>query len=94
MKLLFNINECVRIRLTPHGIKRIVDSGELYRLKHGAATAPDAEGWSRWQFWELIEMFGPATGMGCQPWCEGNDIEFDDKYLRAASAPEAEHEPK
>lgn len=68
MKL--NLNETVRVRLTPKG--RV-----LHRLNHDKmyedwTYAPDyrpveetADGWSTWQLWDLAREFGPHLYNGC-----------------------------
>lgn len=61
----FNVNDYVRVKLTPHG-HRIVR--ERFRKLNAMLpmtadlkfTPPkeDAEGWSRWQMWSLMQTFG------------------------------------
>lgn len=66
----FNINEYVRVKLTPHGMA-------IHRATHDALNAQfpnanleyrapeeDAEGWSKWQAWSLMQAFGPHIYMG------------------------------
>lgn len=70
----FNINDTVRVRLTPHGrtihranhdafIERVSEWGGnpdwVYR-----APEEDAHGWSEWQLWSLMEQFGPHIHLG------------------------------
>ena len=61
----FNINDKVRVRLTPHGRAVHADShDELFARLSGFAQwdyiAPieDADGWSEWQMWSLMATFG------------------------------------
>jgi len=66
--LPFNINHHVRVKLTDAGRKwhrkRHVEwFAEAPHIKY---TPPkeDADGWSRWQMHNLMEMFGDGVGMG------------------------------
>jgi hypothetical protein len=65
--MIFNINEEVKVRLTPAG--RAFHAARFATFKaqtnHGLAyCAPveNAEGWSRWQLWSLIQTFGGDNG--------------------------------
>lgn len=69
----FNINEYIRVKLTPRG-KAIHQAlhDELNRRFPGAQLiyrppTEDAEGWSRWQAWDLMQTFGPHISMGFDP---------------------------
>jgi hypothetical protein len=68
----FNVNEYVLVRLTEHGreIIRKDDAkwGELYPSLRGRSTLPkeDADGWSKWQLWHLMQTFGPHVANGVQ----------------------------
>lgn len=78
----FNINETVRVKLTDHGRK--IHREHFRKLN---ATIPvtadlkymppkeDAEGWSEWQMWCLMEAFGPHIGM-CREQPFETSIEF------------------
>jgi hypothetical protein len=67
----FNINHEVRVKLTDYG-------RSLYKHHHNYInslvvdpipyTAPeeDAEGWSKWQLWRLIKIFGPHMSMSSE----------------------------
>ncbi len=66
----FNINNTVRVKLTDHGRKihhfqhlELNKQMPRTRVPYRAPTE-DAEGWSEWQLWHLIETFGPHVGMG------------------------------
>lgn len=55
----FNINDDVRVRLTDIG-RRILDKdGSLEFVK------TDKDGWSTFQFWVLMEIFGKYIYNGC-----------------------------
>ncbi len=65
-----NLNDVVRVKLTKLGksIHRsnheVLASGT--RLEHFPYIPPkeDAEGWSEWQLWRLMQEFGPHTKIG------------------------------
>ena len=77
---VINLNDSVRVKLTDHG--RAVhekDHAILYASAAGPKPAytpikEDAEGWSRWQLWVLMQAFGPHTYLGGRP-CFEADIE-------------------
>jgi len=78
-----NINEYVRVKLTAHG--RAVHAADHARrwAQHGRSMPynppeEDAEGWSRWQLWALMEAFGPHVGHGA-PLCFETEIELRDR---------------
>ena len=61
----FNINDKVRVRLTPHG--RAVHAANHAELCGQAPALPgwgyrppteNADGWSEWQLWSLMAAFG------------------------------------
>lgn len=52
----FNINNIVRVKLTDIG-KRII-SGKKYM------PAEDERGWSEWQMWDLMNVFGEHIYLG------------------------------
>lgn len=60
--MLFNINHSVRIRLTEHG-RGILERQCPSMLAH---LEEDQDGWSRWQFWVLMQEFGNHVYNGCQ----------------------------
>lgn len=73
MKLDFNINGGVRVKLTDLG-------RALHRKKHSdlfakyhAVERPyippveDQDGWSEWQMWSLMQWFGEFIYLGCDP---------------------------
>jgi len=71
----FNINEMVRVKLTDHGRmmhKKFHDDLFMDFLLTQKYTPPeeDSEGWSRWQLWMLMEVFGSHFSHGC-------DLPFD-----------------
>ena len=71
----FNLNESVRVRLTDHG-KRLYRQDWERKFKPYVAQGlqvtyhppkEDAEGWSEWQLWHLMQEFGPHLHLGCNP---------------------------
>jgi hypothetical protein len=55
----FNVNEYVRVRLNDYG-RQI--------LGNGHRTIPhEADGWSRWQLWDLVSTFGAYVHLGVAP---------------------------
>lgn len=69
----FNVNDYVRVRLTDEGRaihrKEYDDLIAAYPKITHAYTRPkeDAEGWSKWQLWDLMQRFGPYITMGMCP---------------------------
>ena len=53
----FNINHDVLIKLTSYGRKILLDKNEKY--------IEDNDGWSKWQLWDLMNIFGPYMKMRC-----------------------------
>jgi len=68
--LHFNINHNVRVKLTKKGLAiHRAEHDELMRRLPGPARweykePNDAEGWSQWQMWELMQTFGAHISMG------------------------------
>lgn len=68
----FNINEYVMVKLTDHGRSVLREQAEAFRREFPSVktgyTPPkeDADGWSKWQLWTLIEAFGSEVHMGCK----------------------------
>lgn len=63
--LPFNINDQVRVKLTPVGLQFLKANGHDWRLTPDASNAPDERGWSTWQLWDLMQIFGPIIYHGC-----------------------------
>ena len=62
----FNINDCVMVKLTDHG--RALHRREWDKLGTGISYMPpkeNADGWSKWQLWRLIELYGNHIGVIC-----------------------------
>ena len=69
--MLFNANDYVRVKLTPEG-RRILEERFLAMSARvpgiGAFKLPkeDADGWSRWQLWDLMSTYGEHVYNGCK----------------------------
>ncbi len=72
----FNFNDCIRVRLTDEGrrIHRANHEALLSCLPAKAAQAmayrppvEDADGWSRWQGWSLMQEFGAWMRLTREP---------------------------
>jgi hypothetical protein len=62
-----NINHDVLIRLTDTGREYLRQHDQAWRLTPGFSSAEAPDGWSRWQLWELMQVFGPALYLGGAP---------------------------
>lgn len=67
----FNINHCVRVRLTDFGRKihrqqfrKLNSSLPLESELKYMPPSEDENGWSEWQMWILMMRFGEHMGMG------------------------------
>ena len=65
----FNVNNHVRVRLTDRGIAELRRQHEETRALFatiGPFVPPntDADGYARFQLWELMSQFGPITSFG------------------------------
>lgn len=89
-----NINEAVHVRLTDRGravLTRYYEDLEAriktkVPLTRGDDFATDADGWSRWQLWRLMQVFGSHTQMGCDP-CFETTIRIGDSSLKPVEPP-------
>lgn len=65
----FNINHYVEVKLTDVGreiyYKHMTDvlRGSDYKMQ---PIKENAEGWSRWQLWDLMSIFGAHCYNGCR----------------------------
>lgn len=71
-----NLNDFVWVRLKDHGRAMLRESDARWSTHYSSsygrlATAEKQElenaGWSRWQLWSLIQEFGHALYLGCDP---------------------------
>lgn len=70
MKISININDNVRVRLTPHGHaihRKNHDERYIFAANPNPYRAPteDVDGWSTWQLWDLMLHFGASLHTGC-----------------------------
>lgn len=69
LALAFNINDYVMVQITPDGhdalARRYAErfAGVPYQPAY-ERPLEDAEGWSRWQLWELMANMGPEMHLG------------------------------
>ena len=64
----FNINNCVKVKLTNRGRDILTDQQEEYLSQYGFNLDfpfEDDEGWSEWQLWHLMSTFGDFMYNGC-----------------------------
>ena len=69
MKIEFNINEYVWVKLTKHGKeamernhKQFWGGAGIYQIF--TPKLEDKDGWSKWQMWNLMEEFGNDIRLG------------------------------
>lgn len=69
----FNVNDKVRVKLTPIGKTIHAADHALFWASCGHPSPPeyqppkeDADGWSEWQLWVLMEAFGKHMHIGCK----------------------------
>jgi len=87
--MTFNINDNVKVRLTELG-RKILDDRYDEHVKKFPATKQlgrhdpkdDSDGWSEWQLWEIMAIFGEHIGNGF-PLAFDTDIRIDDKDLHS-----------
>jgi hypothetical protein len=59
---VFNINSSVYVRLTEIGRAIVRDEGTVYQ----SDKEEDVEGYTKWQLWELMYLFGRHLYKGCK----------------------------
>ena len=67
----FDVNHWVQVRLTPRGRELHRQNWEaiFQNIPNASPYSPpqeDGDGWSRWQLWELMKVFGPHINLGAQ----------------------------
>lgn len=69
----FNVNDYVRVKLTDRGRTIHRTDHENFAAHYPGVDLPykppteDANGWSTWQMWHLMQLFGPHIVMGFNP---------------------------
>jgi hypothetical protein len=61
--MLFNVNEKVQVRLNDSGRKIQAE----YHAPWSGGPKPDSDGWTEYQMWELMHIFGQHCYMGPEP---------------------------
>lgn len=84
--LLFNLNHDVRVKLTPVGREILRKQHDALMAAYGdkypfVEPATDADGWSRFQMWDLMNELGAACFMGCRTPFE-TTVAFERKDLK------------
>ena len=85
MKIQINLNEVVKVKLTERGkeIHKKIHEDIRKEAPHliGEYKGPivDAEGYTKYQLWELMGDFGSQMFNGSPPCFEGNNIIIDTK---------------
>ncbi len=74
MNMRFNVNEYVKVRLTDRG--REILRQRRTALGLDALEIREDDGWSQWQLWELMSIFGPHIYLGTYPLPFETDIEI------------------
>lgn len=70
--MMFNVNNYVRIKLTDYGKeilrKRFDEMHEKFpkAFKKFRTPKEDADGWSKWQMWDLMNTFGDYVSLGME----------------------------
>lgn len=59
-----NVNDAVRVRLTGKGRSILNRNGLSDRLLPGRSNE-EKDGWSKWQLWDLMSVFGFNVYNGC-----------------------------
>jgi hypothetical protein len=83
----FNINDYVNVKLTDYG--RQLHREDHYAFWKAAGREPpypyrppkeDADGWSQWQMWDLMQTFGKHISLGTKMPFE-TEIRIDGRYI-------------
>lgn len=77
--LKININEKVRVRLTEYGKQCLAENYAKLSMASGAPLSMpnpklDADGWTEWQLWRLMQEFGQHIAMGLPVPFEANEM--------------------
>jgi len=70
----FNVNEYVRVKLTPKGIQILKNAQEARQKQFPAVRTfetfrmpeVDSEGYTKYQLWDLMDTFGNFVGPGLE----------------------------
>lgn len=66
MRIEFNINDMVKVKLTEVGDEIYVENRKKLSIAHEGSGLPkeDSDGYSEWQLWRLMQEFGENLGNG------------------------------
>lgn len=84
----FNINELIKVKLTDHGKDIYYHQYDEFNKKVGYLTISprypkvDSDGFTSFQLWEFMEIYGPHMHIGMSNIIEHNDIYICDEDLR------------
>lgn len=76
----YNLNDIVLVKLT--------EAGQEYLSRDARFIKINEEGLHSMQFWELMQIFGPVTGLGMPQMFDSNVI------LKPSSPDSASHTPE
>ena len=83
----FNINDDVRVKLTPRGreiyknyCRKMVSYSPTIEPGFSRQLKKDKDGYTTWQLWYLMQIFGTHIGQGLDN-CFDTNILIDEKYL-------------
>jgi len=71
--LKININDKVRVRLTEYGKQCLAENYAKLSMA-SPNLKPDADGWTEWQLWHLMQEFGQHIAMGLPVPFEANEM--------------------
>ena len=78
MIIKININDYVKIKLTPYGETVLKEHLDSLNLKMPKYLEPNKKGYMYLQIWEIMNIFGSECYMGNQQIIEHNEIIFDE----------------
>ena len=61
-EIIFNVNNFVKVKLTSSGFNYYKHLKNVPELQE-----PDKDGYTEFQLWELIQYFGDAVYLSCNP---------------------------
>lgn len=80
INLNISLNDEIRVKLTPFGLKKHKDAWKLLNIEafHICYQAPsiDSNGYSTFQLWEFMNIFGQFLYNGAKTVIENNQIEI------------------
>lgn len=83
---VFNINNRVKVKLTDLGVKIYKDYYKTYNI-HTKGPYMDDEGYTSFQMWDLMEVYGPHISIDSEMVFEPNVL-LSDKNLKSLEGQE------